>query len=496
MSGIKQLAGQTMWYGFGSIAPRFLNYILTPYLTAALIVTDYGNMNLVYALIPFFNIIFTYGLETAYFRFAQKHGDEKDVFNTITVSLIISTIGLTTLLILFRQVFANIISLEDHPEYITWSALIIAFDSLSAIAFAKLRHQGRPIKFAIIRIISVLINISFTVFFLSVLPRLVASDANNFWMLIYKENMGVSYVIIANLIQAAATFLFLSREFFSFQWKFNAKLWKEIMIYSLPLVIVGFGGMINETLDRLMLGWWSTAASPATEVAIYSGCYKLSILITIFIQAFRMGAEPFFFKQATGENPQRIYARVMKFFVIVICFMFLVVALFLDIWKYFLSNPIYWTGLKVVPILLLANLFLGVYYNLSIWYKITQRTMAGAFITLTGVIITLAINYFFIPTMGYIACAWATIICYGSMMIISYLWGQKHYPVPYAWKKLLAYIVIVVLLYFIHRFFILLELGEWPNRGMGLILMGLFGLLILRVEKKEFSRFPIVGKFF
>ena len=496
MSGIKQLAGQTMWYGFGSIAPRFLNYLLTPYLTAALIVTDYGSMNLVYALIPFFNIIFTYGLETAYFRFIQKHGDEKDVYNTITVSLIISTISLTILLILSRQFFANIISLEDHPEYITWCALIIAFDALSSVAFAKLRHQGKPIKFAAIRTASVLINIGFTVFFLSVMPRLVAEDPNSFLHLVYDENMGVSYVIIANLIQAAATFLFLSKEFFSFQWKFNAKLWKEIMAYSLPLVIVGFGGMVNETFDRIMLGWWSTADSPTTEIAIYSGCYKLSILITIFIQAFRMGAEPFFFKQASGENPQRTYARVMKFFVIVICFMFLVVALFLDIWKYFLSKPIYWTGLKVVPILLLANLFLGIYYNLSIWYKVTQKTLVGAYITLIGVVLTIAINYFFIPVIGYMACAWATIICYGTMMVISYFWGQKHYPVPYAWKKLLAYIVIVVLLYFIHQLFLVMELGDWPNRGAAVILIGLFGLLILRVEKKEFARLPYVGRYF
>jgi O-antigen/teichoic acid export membrane protein len=328
------------------------------------------------------------------------------------------------------------------------------------------------------------------------MPRLVAEDPNSFLHLVYDEDMGVSYVIIANLIQAAATFLFLSKEFFSFQWKFNAKLWKEIMAYSLPLVIVGFGGMVNETFDRIMLGWWSTADSPTTEIAIYSGCYKLSILITLFIQAFRMGAEPFFFKQASGENPQRTYARVMKFFVIVICFMFLVVALFLDIWKYFLSKPIYWTGLKVVPILLLANLFLGIYYNLSIWYKVTQKTLVGAYITLIGVVLTIAINYFFIPIIGYMACAWATIVCYGTMMIISYFWGQKHYPVPYAWKKLLAYIVIVVLLYFIHQLFLVMDLGDWPNRGAAVILIGLFGLLILRVEKKEFARLPYVGRYF
>ncbi len=229
-----------------------------------------------------------------------------------------------------------------------------------------------------------------------------------------------------------------------------------MMIYAMPLIIVGFGGMINEVFDRIMLSWLApvtdiTAAKD--QVAIYSACYKLSILITLFIQAFRMGAEPFFFKQAEGKNPQKVYARVMKFFVITITVMFLFVALYIDIWKYFLSTDpaklkIYWTGLKVVPILLLANMFLGIYYNLSIWYKLTHKTIAGAYITIIGAVITLLINYFFIPYFGYMACAWATFVCYGSMMVISFMWGQKDYRIPYAWRKLCAYIVIVVFHFF------------------------------------------------
>jgi O-antigen/teichoic acid export membrane protein len=235
---------------------------------------------------------------------------------------------------------------------------------------------------------------------------------------------------------------------------------------------------------------------PKLQVGIYSACYKLSILITLFITAFRMGAEPFFFKQAQGDNPQKTYARVMKIFVIVICFMFLVVALFLDVWKYFLKNPVLWEGLKVVPILLLANMFLGIYYNLAIWYKLTHKTMAGAWITLIGAAITLLINYFFIPQFDYMACAWATFFSYGTMMVISYIWGQKYYRIPYAWKKLVAYIVIVVLLYFVHRLFLFLDLGVWPNRAFGIVLLSVFGLLILRVERKEIQRLPVVGRYF
>jgi len=495
---VKKLAGQTIWYGASSIAARFLNYLLTPYLTAKLSGVAYGDMTLVYSAIPFLNVIFTYGLETAYFRYAQKKEHEEDVYNTATVSLIISTICLTILLIVFRSAFADLIRIEKHPEFITWSAFIIGFDSLSALAFAKLRYEGRPRKFAFIRIAGILINIALTYFFLSVCPKLERHHPDSILLHFYNKDLGVGYVIIANVVQSAFTFLLLWKEFFSFKWKFNGELWKQIMIYSMPLIIAGFGGMINETFDRIMLGWWSSAPTENAiklQVGTYGACYKLSILITLFIQAFRMAAEPFFFKQAQGENPQKTYARVMKFFVITICTMFLVVALFLDTWKHFIQNPTMWEGLKVVPILLLANMFLGIYYNLSIWYKLSNKTMAGAWITIIGAVLTIIINYAFVPSYGYMACAWATFFCYLSMMVISFIWGQKEYPVPYAWKKLVAYIVIVVVLYFVDQLFLKLELNAWANRGFAVLLTGLFVIFVLNVERKEFQRLPFIGKF-
>ncbi len=309
----------------------------------------------------------------------------------------------------------------------------------------------------------------------------------------------MGYVIIANLVQSVVTLLLLSKELMAFRWKFNAKLWKEIMIYSAPLIIVGFGGMINETFDRIMLNWLAPVASEQAakiEVGTYSACYKLSILITLSVQAFRMAAEPFFFSAAHGQQPQKVYARVMKFFVITVCFMFLAVAMFLDVWKYFIQNETFWKGLKVVPILLLANMFLGIYYNLSIWYKLSNQTMAGAWITLIGAAITLVINYLFIPHFSYMACAWATFFCYGSMMVISYIWGQKNYPIPYAWKKLVAYIVICVVLYGVHAAFLQFNFGVWVNRGFALVLFSLFGLLIINVEKSEIRKLPYIGRFF
>jgi O-antigen/teichoic acid export membrane protein len=303
--------------------------------------------------------------------------------------------------------------------------------------------------------------------------------------------------MIANLIQSIFTLLLLSSEISGIKFKFNFPLWKEMIFYSLPLIIVGMGGMINEVFDRLMLRWWQpgTVIFKEQQVGIYSACYKLAILITLFIQAFRLGAEPFFFKQAEGQNPQKVYARVMKFFVIVVTLMFLVVILYLDIWKNFIA-PAYWSGLKVVPVLLLANIFLGIYYNLSIWYKLKNKTSTGAYITLAGTVITVVVNYIFIPAYGFVASAWATFFCYFTMMVLCFVLGQKAYRIPYAWKKLVAYIIIVVILYFIHEAFIHFFSGIIANFVSATLLLLLYLWFVLNVEWKEFQRLPVIGKYF
>jgi O-antigen/teichoic acid export membrane protein len=246
-----------------------------------------------------------------------------------------------------------------------------------------------------------------------------------------------------------------------------------------------------------MLVWWLPGTNEFREeqVGVYNACYKLSILITLFIQAFRLGAEPFFFKQAEGQNPQRTYARVMKFFVIIISVMFLVVSLYIPVWKHFIG-PKYWSGLAVVPILLLANMFLGIYYNLSIWYKLSHKTMSGAWITLAGAAITFVINFLLIPHYSYMACAWATFACYGSMMVISFVWGQKEYRIPYAWKKLTAYLVIVVIIYFIHTGITSIWGGTMVSLITATLLTGVYTLFVARVEKKELPKLPLVGKYF
>ncbi len=479
-----------------SIGARFISYLLTPYLTAVLTKADYGKMGLVYAAIPLLNVLFTYGMETTYFRFAQQE-NRQTLYNTVSISLLSSTVFLGVVLWLFRHQLAQFAGLPDYPGLIKLSIIIIALDTLSRMPFARLRQEGRPVKFAFISISGIVLNMGLTYFFLSYCHNAIKADPHSWVGLFYDPAQNpVVYAVVANLAQSAFTLILLWKEFISFEWKLDSTLWKTMMIYSLPLIVAGMGGMINETLDRLMLKWWvpGTEKYKEEQVGVYNACYKLSILITLFVQAFRMGAEPFFFKQAGTQNQKYTYARVMKFFVITITTMFLVVSLFIIIWRGFIDSK-HWEGLRVVPILLLANMFLGIYYNLSIWYKLGHKTTAGATITLIGAAITLLVNGLFIPSYGYMACAWATFFCYASMMVISFVWGQKRYPVPYAWKKLSAYLVIVVLLYFVHR-----ALDHYIHSNLfsiasGLVLLGAYVFFITRVEKSEFRRLPVIGKY-
>jgi len=489
-----------MWYGLSSIAARLINYLLTPFLTYAngINTADFGKMALIYSAIPLLNVIFTYGFETAYFRFSAKEEDKSNIYNTAFLSLLFSTLLFSMILWMNQSSFASIVGLDDFPQIIQLSIFIIALDTLSTVPFARLRQEGRPVKFAFARITGIVVNIFFTWFFIGYCLPHIKENPNHWTASFYNTALNpIVYVVLANLIQSVITLIFLSKEIAQVRFSFNSTLWKQMMLYSLPLVIAGMGGMINETFDRLMLRWWlpGTDIARDSQIGIYNACYKLSILITLFIQAFRLGAEPFFFKQAQSANPQRTYARVMKFFVIVITVMFLAVSLFMPIWKHFIG-PKYWEGLAVVPILLLANMFLGIYYNLSVWYKLGNKTMAGAWITLFGACITIVVNYLFIPKYSYMACAWATFLCYGSMMVVSYIWGQKEYRVPYAWKKLVAYLVIVVLLFFIHKAITHFFTKDMVGLALAVLLTGIYLWFVGRIEKKELPQLPFIGKYF
>lgn len=500
MSGIKQLAGQTIWYGVPTIASRFLGYLMN--LSLPLIFAQpskTADLTQVYAIIPFLNVLFTYGLETAYFRFSQSINQQR-LYNTLSISLLISTIVLTFFLYLGSPHIVRWASLEDHPEFVNYMVGIIFFDSLCTLAFAKLRQENRPRKYAFAKMASVVVNILVVLFFLALLPRYLQAHPGSRAGFLYNEEIGVGYYLIGNLAGAILTFLLLTGEFSQIRFRFDRVLWRKVMQYSYPLIIVGMGGMVNDMLSRLI--YQHVVDLPPQEakheLGIFGNIYRLAVMITIMIQAFRMAAEPFFFNQSKGENAPRTYARVMKFFVIACCFMFLLISLYIDVFAWFfkaIHKPLWVEGLHVVPILALGNVFLGIYYNLSIWYKLTNKNMTGAGITLFGAAITIVLNVLLIPKYHYLGAAIATFSCYLSMMIISYLLGQKHYPVPYPRKKLTAYLVIIVAVYAVHRGLILLWDNRWFNLGSATLLLLLFALFIFRVERTELSRIPLVRRF-
>jgi O-antigen/teichoic acid export membrane protein len=503
MSKLKALASQTLWYGGSNIAARMLSYLLTPLLTYLLAApaeqAHYGESTLLYAAISLANVVFTYGMETAYFRFSSREGtDRKALFETSFGSLILSTIGLGAILWLLAPHIAAYFEMWDHPEYIRMCVLIIALDTLAALPFAVLRQENRPRRYAFVKLAGILVNIFLTVLLIAYAPRWAAAHYHTPLADWYDSHNAAGYILFANLAASAVTFLLLLPEWKGFRFRIDGRLLKTVLAYSLPFVLIGMGGMINETFDRILLQKLLPGDSQENKqlVGIYSACYRIAIFITLFIQAFRMAAEPFFFRESGSKDAPKTYARVMKWFVIVLCTAFLFTSLFLaDIWKYLVGSS-YRSGLYIVPILLLANVALGIYYNLAVWYKITGQLKYGIIITFGGAAITLLINYFGIPHYGILASAWATAVCYISMMAASYFWGQKHYPIPYPVKKLLTYLVVTGILFGIQC--AVNAVTPWPavRIGSGFVLFGLFFLLLMRTERKELGAFPVIGRFF
>ena len=449
MSSYKQLAGQTAIYGLSSIVGRLLNVLLVPLYTRVFEVGEYGVVTQVYSYVALFNILFTYGLGTAFFRFFQSEKGNEKVYSTSLISIVISSVFLALLIIIFSDSIASLMlsGVSEGSYYIKIFAGILATDAIVAIPFAKLRQENKAKRFAFLRLVNIGIYIGLNLFFLVLCPILLKNDSYSWIRNFYNPSVGIGYIFISNLLASGITMLMLSPEIFKISLKFDSKLWKQMIIYAFPLMIVGFSGMINETFDRVLIPFLIQNKSEAMiQLGIYGACYKLSIIMTLFIQTFNYAAEPFFFNHSTKENPQRVYAQVMKYFVIICAFIFLGVMLYIDIIKHFIG-PDYRSGLGVVPILLMANLCLGVYYNLSIWYKLTTKTKLGAWVAFFGAIVTLIFNFWLIPILGYMGAAWATLICYASMMILSYYAGQKHYPVNYDIRSFFYYICLALLLW-------------------------------------------------
>lgn len=436
MSELKIFLKQTVFYGLSSVVARILNFLLVPLYTSIFIPEQYGVVSEMYAYAVFLMIFSTLTIETAFFKFSNEMSNKKDVASTSSLLLLITSIFFIILAIFFTGFISEIIGgnrAEEYQNYIFYFLLIISIDTLCVIPFAQLRLKEKSSSFAAIKTINIIVNISFNLFFYLFLGK-----------------TKIDYVFISNLLASFVTFLILIPSIKNFS--LDIKLSKKILKYSYPLIIGGMAYAVNETVDKILIKYLCTDR-PLEQLGIYSACYKLSIFMVLFTQSYRLAAEPLFFNYNKKTNSKKIYAQLMKVFIIIAMFLFLIISLNLEYLKFFISDDSYHNGLKIVPIVILGHVFLGAYYNLSLWYKLTNKTKYGAIISLLGCAITLVINIIFIPIYGYISAAWATFFCYLTMMIVSYLLGRKNYPVPYEMKLIFSYIILALIIYFIHNHF-------------------------------------------
>ncbi|MDY0103371.1 MAG: polysaccharide biosynthesis C-terminal domain-containing protein [Lentimicrobium sp.] len=483
MNPFKKLAGQTAIYGLPTIVGRLLNYLLVPLYTRTFLTAEYGVVTEMYAYVAFIYVILSFGMETAFFRFLTQDNEHKNVFGTSVLSLIFTS----TLFTLFGFIFSGNISqfmgYPEHPEYIRWFILILATDAISTIPYANLRFLNKPFRFALVKIVNITTNIGFNLFFIVLCPYLLTnsqdSTVTSFIQKVYDPDMGIGYIFISNLIASVLSFVMLLPEILRIKLKFDFKLLRNMLAYAWPLLIFGLAGIVNETFDRVILKHLLPESSnPMSQLGIYGACYKVSILMTLFIQTYRYAVEPFFFDHSRNANAKETYARLMHYFIIICLLIFLAIMLFEDIVILFIG-PEFREGRAVIPILLMANLFLGVFYNLSVWFKLTNNTRKGATISIIGAIITLILNFILIPVMGYMGAAWATLACYLSMMVISYVIGQKYYAINYDLKGAGVYLAVALSLYGLSAY--LHADSPMLNYSVGFLLLLLFlGIVVLR----------------
>ena len=444
---IKKLAGETAIYGLGTIIPRLLNYFLVPFYTRVFEQEAYGQITELYAWVALVLVILKYGMETSFFRYAEAEKDSKNVFNTASGSLLITSLAFIITVVVLLPNIAHAIQYDGHREYILLLAFVVAIDTFNSIPFAFLRFKNKAKRFSTIMIVSVSVTVLLNLFFILFLPKYFGESIAEYE--VFQGDNRIIFVFIANLIGSGVSLLLLLPELRSFQLKIDAKLLKKMLKYGLPILVIGLGIIISEVSDKILLRYFLTDKTTAhQQIGIYGANYKLAILMMLFIQMFRYAAEPFFFRESSKKDAKEIYSKVMTYFVIFTWLIFLGVTLYIDIFKYFIG-PDYWVGLKIVPIVLAAKLFLGVFYNLSVWYKLTNKTIYGAVIALIGAIIIIVMNVLLIPKIGYMGSAWANFGCYASMMAISYIWGRKFYKVSYNFTKIIFYSVFAAGLYYL-----------------------------------------------
>jgi O-antigen/teichoic acid export membrane protein len=467
------------------MVPRFLHYfLLTAFYTRVFGKAQYGVITELYAFMVLFLVILTYGMETGFFRFAQKRDDPDTVFSTTFISLTVTSLIFVALTNIFLEPFSRALKYSQNPEYIRMFVIILSLDAITAIPYAKLRRDNRPGKFSIVKIVNVLVTILLVGFFLKVAPWMVErGTALPAWF--YNPEFGVGYVFLCNMIASGVVLILLLPEIASIKARFSFSLWKSMMSYSLPLLIGGLAGTINDALDKMILRRMSGEENGLEVVGVYGASYKVAVLMSLFIQMFRFAVEPFFFEKADKEDAKEVYARIMKYFVIICVTIYLGLNLYISVFQYFIGGEMR-QALGIVPIVSMGYLLFGIFVNLSVWYKVNDMTRFGAILTLGGAVITVLINLLFIPVYGYVASAWAHVACYGAMVLGSYYFSLKHYKIPYEIGRILTYLFAGVIIV------IVVKRVEYGNMVVELLINSTIIALFLVFAQKRDRLFEVL----
>ena len=450
---MKKLAKDTAIYGVSSILGKFLNWMLMPFYTFFLAggPADYGIVTNLYAWTSLLLVILTYGMETGFFRFVNKNKDEeRSVYGHTLLSVGFTSVLFIAICFIFENSIAGFLGYTSNSEFITMMGITVAIDAFASIPFAYLRYKNRPIKFAGLKMLYVVFNIILNLFFLVACPWLMTVVPETIsWF--YNPSYGVGYVVVSNVIATIFQTLFLLPYIFVGKFKFDYKVLSPILKYSFPLLILGIAGIMNQNLDKILFPFLRPGELGKTELGIYGATSKIAMVMMMFTQAFRYAYEPFIFAQHKDKNSLVTYADAMKFFIIFSLLIFLGMVLYIDVFKHIIHHD-YWEGLRVVPIVLFSFIFQGIFFNLSLWYKLTDKTMYGAWFSIAGTVIIVLMNVIFVPLYGYMGCVWAAFICYFVVMLVSYYFGQKYMPIKYDLKTIGLYTGVTLLLYVISMF--------------------------------------------
>lgn len=483
MSIYKKLAGDTAIYGLSSILGRVFNWLLTPYYTRVFLESEFGVQTNLYSYAAILLVILTYGMETSFFRFASKSENPGKVYSTALISVFSTSILFLFVFILLKNPLASYIQFPQHPEYIVWFAIILAIDAVTAIPFAWIRIEKRPLKFATIKLLNIAFNIGFNLFFITFCPWFLKHNPESWIKIFYSPEIGVGYIFISNLLASAIMLLMLLPDILKIHFQFDKEIFKKLINYGFPILIVGIAGQLTLYVSNILIPFLiPESQEPLKQLGIYGANLKLAVLMNMFIQAFRFAFEPFFFSRGNSKDDPVIYANIMKYFVIFGLLIFLGMTLFVDLLEY-VNSAKYNTGLKVLPIILMANLIYGMYYTQSLWYKIIDKTRYGATQSVIASVVSIALNFLLIPVFGYMGSAVTLLFSYVLVLVISYFQGEKYYPVPYDLKRIGIYFTLALSLFFIswsfHGF------NTLTKTGLGAMLIFVFCGTVYAFEKND-----------